>query len=114
MSRTGEWVIQIHNDRMATDADYAARYGRNLEAERAERYSIRVDDAAADAAAEMEYWFALQDERDQQQDEQAEIEYYTALQAQRDEDDAAEAQAVQDAQDATTEHYTGEDYDYDC
>ncbi len=114
MSATGEWVIKLHNERIEQDAEYAARYRRTAEQDRAEYYAVRVDDAAADAAAENEYWFALQDERDQQQDEADEIEYYSALQQQQDEDDAAEAQLIQDAQEAAAEHYTGEDYDYDC
>ncbi len=113
MSRTGEWVIQLHNERMQNDAEYAARYRRTAEADRAEYYAVRVDDAAADAAAENDYYEALQERRDQQQDEQDEIEYYSALQQQRDEDDAAEAQLIQDAQEAAAEHYTGEDYTND-
>ncbi len=35
MSATGEWVIQIHNDRMETDAEYAAAYERRQEEEAA-------------------------------------------------------------------------------
>jgi hypothetical protein len=117
MSRTGEWVIEIHNQRMVQDAEYADRYRRSAEADAAEYYAIRVDDAAADAAAENDYWFALQDERDQQQDEADEIEYYSALQHQRDEDDAAAALLIQEIQQAAADHYynsRGEDYDYDC
>ncbi len=113
MSATGEWVIKLHNERIQNDAEYAARYGRNMEAERAERYSTRVDDDAFDATAENEYWLALQDERDQQDDEAAEIEYYSALQQQRDEDDAAEAQLIQEAQDAAEQYDSREDYNND-
>jgi hypothetical protein len=113
MSATGEWVIKLHNERIQNDAEYAARYQRSAEADRAEYYAIRVDDAAADAAAENEYYVALQDERDrQQQDEADEIEYYSALQQQRDEDDAAESLLIQDAQEAA-ENYRGEDYNHD-
>ncbi len=112
MSATGEWVIKLHNERIQNDAEYAARYRRSAEADRAEYYAIRVDDAAADAAAENEYYAALQDERDQQQDEVAEIEYYSALQDERDEDDAAESLLIQDAQEAA-ENYRGEDYNND-
>jgi hypothetical protein len=115
MSATGEWVIKLHNERIQNDAEYAARYRRSAEADRAEYYAVRIDDAAADASAENEYYEALQEQRDQQQqqDEADEIEYYSALQAQQDEDDAAEALLIQDAQDAAAEHYSGEEYDYD-
>ncbi len=35
MSATGEWVIQIHNDRMETDSEYREQYERDREEEAA-------------------------------------------------------------------------------
>lgn len=89
------WAIQIHNERIETDVEFAERYERDQreeealyaaqeaakrEADTAEYYAVRIDDEAADAAAENEY--------------------YTALQDQRDERDRREAQQIQDIQDA--------------
>jgi hypothetical protein len=45
MSATGEWVIQIHNDRMENDAEYAEAYERDLEEEAAAYYAAEQQEA---------------------------------------------------------------------
>jgi hypothetical protein len=79
MGASKAWAIDLYNERIESDvefaareeaerreeeAEYAAQEEAKREADRAEYYAVRVDDEAAATAAEAEYYAALQ-ERDQ-------------------------------------------------